>query len=175
MYHYLNYDKEIKIGDLEKSFYYHLLKTRVDPVTYEKLVNFLINQVKNINPSEKSQLYFAMLATLVGHNSKCVDDSDWAWKVVWEASGEHQKTANYMLGILVQWVFAKDDRYWRAYKQETGKVNDLGEDIERTSYWVRSDEAFQPFYAKKTKTVTPDLVSMVNAFNARYKVGARRV
>ena len=125
---------------LETNEYIKLLKGRVKPVTFNKMARVFDEQILIVNPSQKSSLSFAMLATLVGHNSQCpVGDANYIWETVWKAAKQHQRTANYMLGMLAQWRFALDERKWVCYSQETGKLNELGEEITRTFYFVDND------------------------------------
>ena len=130
--------KVIKDPDtLEHSEYVSLLRDRTHTRTFKKMVRIFDEQIQNISPSESSGLSFAMLATLVGHNAICpTRDSDYVWRTVWAAAKQHQKIANYMLGMLAQWRFAVDARNWVCYSQETGLINDEGEEITRTHYFV---------------------------------------
>lgn len=121
----------------EENKYVQLFKSRVAKATFDKTVRILDEAIRSINPSKKSALNFAMLATLVGHN--CVTptrDSNYVWETVFRAAKQHDRTGNYILGCLAMWRFCLDDRDWNAFKQDTGIENELGEEITRTVYWV---------------------------------------
>jgi len=80
-----------------------------------------------------------MLAKLVGHTSECpTRDSTYAWDTVWAAAKKHQRTANYMLGVLAQWRFSLDGREWMCCKKESGRKNEYDEDISVTIYWINT-------------------------------------
>lgn len=136
LFHF-DYQKPVVASKAEQNQYVQLLKSRVDPRTFKKLVEIFDKQIAAINPSKKSALSFGMLATLVGYNSTCpTKDSTYVWDKVWEAAGKHQKTANYMLGTLAQWRFAEDDREWYCCKNDQHRQNEEGEDIYVTIYWI---------------------------------------
>lgn len=138
LYH-VHYSKSLDPLALERGKLIKLLRSRLNPRTFEKMVRIFDEQIANAKPSQRSALTFAMLATLVGYNSVCpTGDSNYVWEKVFEAAKGHQKVANLMLGSLAQWRFANDSRNWLCARQDTGKINEDNEDIYVTIYWIKS-------------------------------------
>ena len=137
LYHVLK-GKKLKPESLEVNEYVQLLRSRINPRSFEKMIRIFDEQIQGTSPSESSALTFAMLATLVGHSAVCpTRDSDYVWRKVEMAGRAHTRTCNYMLGCFAQWRFALDGRDWCCYKKETGKQNEIGEDIAVTIYWIK--------------------------------------
>src|SRR5271154_4087467 len=144
LYHF-DYQKDVRPADALTNSYVQLLKNRVPKVTFDKMVRILSAEIGKKQPNQSSALTFAMLATLVGHNSQCpTGDKNYVWRKVEEAAGMHPKTTNLMLGALAQYCFAADESDWLAAKRYTGKINEDEEEIYVTIYWVKPEHVPPP-------------------------------
>lgn len=133
--------KELKPEELEENEYVQLLKERLNPRSFEKMIRIFDEQIQSASPSEANALTFAMLATLVGHSAECPTvDSNYVWRKVEEAGRSHTRTCNYMLGCFAQWRFSLDERKWLCYKKESGRQNEFGEEMAVTIYWVKKED-----------------------------------
>lgn len=138
LYH-MNYNRKIRPTTLEKNTYIDLAKKRLNKRSFDKMVQLLDDALVLESPSEKTSLTWTRLSKVLGFNSQAVTvgDSNYLWDKAFEMAKGHEKTAKILLGCMFQWRVANDSRPWIAAVQDSDKLNEDGELITYTSYWIR--------------------------------------
>ena len=122
---------------LEKGDLIELLKRKLNARSFAKMCRIFDEQIASINPSASSALTFGMLATLVGRDAVCpTTDANYVWRKADEVAGGDSKLTHLILGAFAQWRFACDSRDWICARKDSNRVNEEGEDIYVTIYWI---------------------------------------
>ncbi len=148
----------IQPGDLEKSKYFKLAVARIAKISFHKFCEYIDDFIDEIPVSKKSDLRYATTAILLGYRSKYPVEANEIHAAVSVAAKCHPKTHNIMLGVIVMWRFSLHDEEWLCAEEDTGSINEDGEMITRTYYWIKPSTAYVP------RPFTP--TDLINKFNS---------
>ena len=134
---HINKSKNIKPSDLEKSDLFLTIPQKLGHERFVKVCNMFDKLIDRLQPSESSQLTWASFGSLVGENGIATkEEYDYLWKSFYKVFNDESQ-AKILFGVFGQWRFACHSKEWLAYKQDTGITNSEGEEITRTSYWIK--------------------------------------
>lgn len=103
------------------------------------MVELFDEAIQKEEPSEKSSLTWTRMSKILGYDSQSLTagNSNYLWDKAFEVAKGHEKTTKILLGIMLQWRIASDKRKWIAAVQDSNKLNEDGELITYTTYWIK--------------------------------------
>jgi hypothetical protein len=136
--------REHTLKDASESDILNIGISRINPVSFKKMVDTVDNALKNLKPSDRSNLTWTMCGSLLGYNSsEPTKSTNHLWNKAYEAFKGHSKSSNIFVGCLVRWRIVnrakENNEVWLTTRQETGGVDfNSGDPIMRSCYWINN-------------------------------------